>query len=165
MVYIKSKENFLKLNSSKYYLVVLCWFFIVAFLVAALCFHRLASLYGVLGYFAISYALIISLYFVIFLHIMSEEINGKSKWRGDLLKLYKDLRIELFFPAGSTNNNVGFRIGLIICLFILLPLAIYQRINGANFILYIPISVLVGFCVYGQARFVFENVYLFFSNK
>jgi uncharacterized membrane protein YhaH (DUF805 family) len=44
---------------SKYYLVVLCWFFIVAFLVAALCFHRLASLYGVLGYFAISYALII----------------------------------------------------------------------------------------------------------
>ena len=127
-------------------------------------FQSLANLYGVLGYFAISYALITCLYFVIFLHINNEATNGKSKW-GDLLKLYKDLRIEVFFPAGSTNNDVGFRVGLIVCLFIILPLAIYQRINGADLILYIPISVLVGFCVYGQARLIFETVYLFFSKK
>lgn len=145
--------------------VVPCWIFTIAFVVTAFYFRDLADLFGMSGYFAISYALMICLYFVIFLHIKSEEINGKSTGKMDLTKLYKDLRIEVFFPAGITDNDVGFRIGIIICLFIILPLAIYQRINGSDLMLYVPISVLVGFCVYGQARLVFEFLYIIYSRK
>ncbi|SDU03147.1 hypothetical protein SAMN05216296_1374 [Pseudomonas pohangensis] len=137
--------------------VVPCWIFFIAFVAAAFYFRDLADLFSVSGYFALSYGLIICLYSIICIYIKTE-ILAKGAFDGviDLPNVYKALRVEIFFPKGSVSKDIGFMVGTIICFFIILPFAIYQKINGLHISSYIPLSLFVGISVYGQVRILFE---------
>jgi hypothetical protein len=143
--------------------IIPCWIFGVVFLVTAFYFRNLSDLFGVLGYFVILYALIIFLYFVVALYIKDQIINYDPGWGRDLHKIYKDLRIGIFFPADTNSKDVGFRVGLNIILFILLPYIIYEKINGSAAIPYVPVNFIIGICVYAQVRTLFEFGFSFYS--